>query len=152
MKILATCLLSCALFFVSCSGNSNNPAAGKNDSMNKNGQSVKNAGEEQKNLEVIATDICDCVSNYESELSDDAKQKLMNADRNSEVDTTWKLLSPKDQEIYHNEGKKAFSCISKLFQKYPALQKLDKNTGKDLSSVLKENCSEFAAALVAPGK
>ena len=99
---------------------------------------------------MIATDICDCVSNYESELSDDAKEKLMNADRNSDVDTSWKLLSPKDQEIYHGEGQKAMKCINGLFKKYPNLQSLDKSTSQELSGVLKDHCSEFAAALMRP--
>ena len=148
IKFFATCLLSCALFFISCSDSTNTPAAGKKDSANKTGQPVKEDGKDQASLEVMATDICDCVSNYESELSDDAKEILMKADRNSEVDTTWKLLSPKDLEIYNGEGKKALNCINGLFKKYPTLQRPDKTTSQKLSGVLKEHCSEFAAALV----
>ena len=142
-------LLSMSIFLiVSCSGNSNKPA----DKKDAAGTNVKPAtGKDGANMEVVATDICDCVSNYESELSDDGKAKIMNADRNSEVDTTWKTLGPKDLEVYNTEGKKAMLCISGLFQKHPFLQKLDKNTSRQMSGVLKEHCSEFAAALVAPG-
>ena len=152
ISFLATCLLSCFLSFSSCSNEAKNSAGDKNDTAKNISKPDKVAQKDQVELEVIATDICDCVSNYESELSSDAKDKLIHADKNAEVDTSWKLLSAKDQEVYFSEGKKAMSCITGLFQKYPTLQSLDKGTGKKLSGVLEEHCSEFAAALVAPGK
>src|SRR5215203_803304 len=87
-------ILITVFFIVSCSGDTKNSGAGKGDSSKTNGQAAKDARKDQANLEIVATDICDCVSNYESELSDDAKDKIMHADKNAEVDTAWKLLSP----------------------------------------------------------
>jgi hypothetical protein len=151
MKRLSRFMVSCSIFILlSCSGEGSKKASAKDDS------SAKMKSKEQQTsstvgMEIIATDVCDCVSDYENSLSDEAKQAIINAVTQGGMDTVWKNFSEKDRDNYFAEGKKTYNCLKALEKKHPFFTNYNKKSLAEFLKALEDNCSEFAAALMKTG-
>jgi hypothetical protein len=132
-------------FLISCSGDSQT----KNDKKDSTGKTTSSKPEAtETDYAVIATDICDCISDYENALSDQGKEMIMKGIREGILDSMTRTLSEKDRDVYSNEGTKASDCVRALAKKHPIIKSAEKMSKQGFSKAMEDNCSEFGAALM----
>jgi len=142
---IALCLIL-AHFIISCSGNSNKNTGDKKDSANKSGSSATNENKVETDYAVIATDACDCISDFENAMSDDGRKLVIEAAKDGRLDTVYRAFNQTDREVYESEGKKTFNCLKGLEKKYPFFNHPTSKELKAYRDAVEEHCSEFAAA------
>ena len=138
---------SCLLFLfcfvlAACNEDASKPTTAGKDS------TATGMKEDQKNLVSLASEVCDCVTNLENDLNEEAKNRVMSAEGREAIDTIWKTLPQQQQDIYAAEGKKALACLRDLEKRHPFFNSRNKSIREPLLKAVEEHCSPFAAALV----
>jgi len=89
----------------------------------------------------LASQACDCITDFENELSEEGRTVLLNSYGRVSGDSFLRSFSEADREVYTNGGKKSKTCLEELFRS-PSFKAVKQRTA--LHKAIGEHCSPFA--------
>jgi len=119
-------------------------AAGKQVN-NATTEATKESPVIETDLVALASQACDCITDFENELSEEGRSVLLKNYGRVSTDSLQNALPEEDRAVYSEGGKRSRSCLEQLFRS-PSFKAVKQRTA--LHKAIGEHCSPFAEAWV----